>query len=138
MIKDIVKDTEILSQKSERFEFGKDDYLIQDMIDTAEHHKDHCVGLACIQIGIPKRIILVRQNDTFIPFINPIITQKSNQTYTAKEGCLSLDGEKEVKRHKSVKVIYTTKDKKTKCMVFSGFIAEIIQHEIDHLNGILI
>ena len=138
MIKDIVKDTEILSQKSERFEFGKDDYLIQDMLDTAEHHKEHCVGLACIQIGVPKRIILVRQNDKFIPFINPIITQRSKETYTAKESCLSLDGEREVKRHKGVKVIYTNKDKKTKCMAFSGFIAEIIQHEIDHLNGILI
>lgn len=138
MIKDIVKDTEILSQKSERFEFGKDDYLIQDMLDTAEHHKENCVGLACIQIGIPKRIILVRQNDKFIPFINPIITQRSKETYKATERCLSLDGEREVKRHKGVKVIYTTKDKKTKCMAFSGFIAEIIQHEIDHLNGILI
>lgn len=138
MIKDIVKDTEILSQKSERFEFGKDDYLIQDMIDTAEHHKDHCVGLACIQIGVPKRIILVKQNDKFVHFINPIITQRSNQTYIAKERCLSLDGEREVKRHKVVKVIYTTKDKKAKCMAFSGFVAQVIQHEIDHLNGILI
>ena len=138
MIKDIVKNTEILSKKSERFEFGKDDYLIQDMLDTAEHHKDHCVGLACIHIGVPKRIILVRQNDKFIPFINPIITQRSKETYTATERCLSLDGEREVKRHKGVKVIYTTKDKKTKCMAFSGFVAQIIQHEIDHLNGILI
>lgn len=138
MIKDIVKDIEILSQKSERFEFGKDDYLIQDMLDTAEHHKDHCVGLACIQIGVPKRIILVRQNDKFIPFINPMIVQRSKETYTAKERCLSLDGEREVKRHNGVKVIYTTKDKKTKSMAFSGFVAEIIQHEVDHLNGILI
>lgn len=138
MIKDIVKDTEILSQKSERFEFDKDDYLIQDMLDTAEHHKDHCVGLACIQIGVAKRIILVRQNDKFIPFINPIITQRSKETYAAKERCLSLDGERAVKRHKGIKVIYTTKYNKTKCMAFSGFVAEIIQHEIDHLNGILI
>lgn len=138
MIKEIVKDEKILTQKSERFEFGKDDYLIQDMIDTAEHHKEHCVGLACIQIGIPKRIILVRQKDKFIPFINPIIVQKSKETYTAEESCLSLDGEREVKRHYGVKVIYTTKDKKTKCMAFSGFVAEIIQHEVDHLNGVLI
>lgn len=138
MIKDIVKDTEILSQKSERFEFGKDDYLIQDMIDTAEHHKEHCVGLACIQIGVPKRVIIVKHNDKFKVFINPIITQRSNKTYMAKERCLSIDGEREVRRHNGIKVIYTTKDKKLKCMSFSGFPAEIIQHEIDHLNGILI
>ena len=138
MIKDIVKDIEILSQKSERFEFGKDDYLIQDMIDTAEHHKDHCVGLACIQIGVPKRIILVRHNDKFIPFINPIILKRSKEIYSAKERCLSLDGEREVKRHKGITVIYTTKENKTKCMAFSGFIAQIIQHECDHLNGVLI
>lgn len=138
MIREIVKDEKILTQKSERFEFGKDDYLIQDMLDTAEHHKNHCVGLACIQIGTPKRIILVRQNDKFVPFINPMIVQRSKETYTAKERCLSLDGEREVKRHKGVKVIYTTKDNKPKCMAFSGFTAQIIQHECDHLNGVLI
>jgi peptide deformylase len=138
MIKEIVKDIKVLQQKSEKFEFGKDEYLIQDMIDTAEYHKERCVGLACIQIGTPKRVILVRFGDRFIPFINPIILQKSREKYTTTEGCLSLDGEREVCRHKTIKVGYTTQNKKTKLEVFSGFIAEIIQHECDHLNGILI
>lgn len=138
MIKEIVKDENILTKKSERFEFGKDDYIIQDMIDTAEYHKENCAGLAAIQIGVPKRVILVRINDKFLPFINPIIIQKSKETYTVKEMCLSLDGAREVKRHQGIKVIYSTKDGKSKCMSFSGFIAEIIQHECDHLNGVLI
>ena len=138
MIKEIVKDEKILTQKSERFEFGKDDYLIKDMIDTAEHYKDNCAGLACIQIGIPKRVILVRQGDKFIPFINPMMVQRSNKTYIAKEKCLSVDGVRTVRRFNAIKVIYSTQENKTKCMTFSGFTAQIIQHEIDHLNGILI
>lgn len=138
MIKDIVKDTKILTQKSERFEFGKDDYLIRDMLDTAEYHKDHCLGLACIQIGVPKNIILVKTKNGFTPFINPMIIRRSLKTYTVKEACLSLDGEREVKRCKEIKVIYTTKDNKHKCENFYGLTAQIIQHEIDHLNGILI
>lgn len=138
MVKEIVKDINILSQKSERFEFGKDDYLIQDMIDTAEHNKNNCLGLACVQIGVPKKLIVVRNGDKFIPFINPMIVQKSNQTYKSTERCLSLDGERETKRHKGIKVVYTNRNNKTKCESFTGLIAQIIQHEVDHLNGILI
>ena len=138
MVKEIVKDLEVLQQKSERFEFGKDEYLIQDMIDTAEHHKERCIGLACIQIGTPKKVILVRIGNKFIPFINPTILQKSQAKYKTVEGCLSLDGEREVYRHKKIKVGYTTLNKKSRVEVFGGIVAEIIQHECDHLNGILI
>lgn len=138
MIKEIVKDLEVLQQKSEKFEFGKDEYLIQDMIDTAEHYKERCIGLACIQIGTPKRIILVRIGNKFVPFINPIILQKSQAKYKTVEGCLSLEGEREVYRHQKIKVGYTTLNKKSKVEVFGGIIAEVIQHECDHLNGILI
>ena len=138
MVKEIVKDENILKQKSEMFVMGEDNYLITDMIDTANAHKDNCAGLACIQIGVAKRVILVRQNDDFEVFINPMIIKKSPETYMAKEGCLSLDGTREVKRHRTVKVIYKTIQGKQKAQEFRGYVAEIIQHEVDHCNGILI
>lgn len=138
MVKKIVKDEKILKQQSEPFVFGKDDYLISDLIDTANAHKDNCAGLACIQIGIPKRVILVRQNDDFVPFINPMIIKRSPKTYIAKEGCLSLDGIRTVKRHHSIKVMWTTQNGKRKVQEFNGYIAEILQHEIDHCKGVLI
>lgn len=138
MIRDINKNIESLSQKSEQFIFGEDDYLIEDMLDTAEAHKENCVGLACIQIGVPKRVILVRMGDKFIPFINPVIVKKSPNTYEADEGCLSLDGTRRVRRHYSVKVMATDRTGKRKMQEFNGFIAQILQHEIDHCNGVLI
>lgn len=138
MIREIVKDESILKQKSDRFVLGEDDYLIQDMLDTANAHKDNCVGLTCIQIGVPKRVILVKQGESFVPFINPMIIKKSPKTYIAREGCLSLDGLREVKRHHSIKVIWTDLNGKRKAKEFSGFIAEILQHEIDHCEGVLI
>lgn len=138
MIKEIVKDENILRQKSELFVIGEDDYLITDMIDTANSHKDNCAGLACIQIGVAKRVILVKQNNSYVVFINPMIIKKNPKTYITKEGCLSLDGMRAVKRHKSVKVVYTTIQGKRKVQEFNGYVAQIIQHEIDHCNGILI
>ena len=138
MIKEIVKDTEFLSKKSEKFILGEDDYIIQDMLDTANAHKDDCAGLAAVQIGYLKRVILVRMNDTFIPFINPKIIQKFGKTYLATEGCLSLDGTRSVRRHTGVRVIYTDKNGKHISMPFTKREAEIFQHEVDHLNGILI
>lgn len=139
MIKPIVKDLKILTQKSEPFVLGEDNSLIIDLLDTAIAHKQKCAGLACIQIGVAKRVILVRKNeDDFMIMINPTIIKKSNETYTTQEGCLSLDGKRTVKRHKSIKVIYTTLNGKKKAQEFNGYTAQIIQHEYDHLNGILI
>lgn len=138
MIKEIIKDEKVLTQKSVQFVFGEDDYLIQDMLDTANEYKENCAGLACIQIGIPKKIILVKSNDKYNVLINPMVIKKSPKTYIAQEGCLSVDGIKTVKRHNSVKVMWTTAQGKKKVQEFNGFVAEIIQHEIDHLNGILI
>ena len=138
MIKDIIKDESFLIQKSEPFVFGEDDYLIQDLLDTANEHKENCAGLACIQIGVPKKVILVRQGNKFVPFINPTIIQKSPKTYVATEGCLSLEGTRTVKRHHSVKVVWTTPEGARKAKMFNGFVAEILQHEIDHCNGIII
>lgn len=138
MVKEINKNIESLSQKSEPFILGEDDYLIDDMLDTAEAHRESCVGLACIQIGVPKRVILVRMGDNFIPLINPTIIKKSSQTYEADEGCLSLNGVRRVRRHRSIKVVHTTRNGKRQLKEYNGFIAQILQHEIDHCNGVLI
>ena len=138
MIKEIVKDIGILQQKSEEFKFGEDDYLITDLIDTANANIEHCAGLACIQIGTAKKVVVVRIGDKFVPMINPMIIKRSQETFVAKERCLSLDGEREVKRHKKIKVGYTTQNGKRKCEDFGGFVAQVIQHECDHLKGILI
>ncbi len=138
MIKEIVKDIDILRQKSEKFIPGEDDHIIADMLDTANAHKDNCVGLAAVQIGYLKRVILVQINDKFVPFINPIIIQKAGGTYATSEGCLSLDGNRTVRRHKSVRVLYTTATGTHHSAQYSGRVAQILQHEIDHLNGVLI
>ena len=138
MIKTIIKDIEFLQQKSEQFIIGKDDAILIDMMDTANAHKENCAGLAAIQIGELKRVILVRNGNEFIPFINPVIVKKSGKIYIANEGCLSLDGTRAVKRWFTVMVKWTDVNGKTNIKSFSGYFAEILQHEIDHLNGILI
>ena len=138
MVKEIVKDETILRQKSDPYIFGEDDQLLQDLFDTAEEHKENCAGLACIQIGVPKRVILARHGNKFVPYINPVIIQKSPKTYVTEEGCLSLVGTRTVKRHRSIKVMWSTPDGKRQVKEFTGYIAQILQHEIDHCNGILI
>ena len=138
MIKPIVKNERKLSVKSERFIFGKDDYIINDMIDTAEAHKDTCVGLAAVQIGYNKRVILVRNGDKFIPYINPTIFYKGKQTYVTNESCLSLEGERSVKRHVEIKMTYTDINGKPQAKTFRNYTAQIMQHECDHLNGVII
>ena len=140
MVLEIVKDVEVLSQKSIPFDIDskEDQELLWHMIDTAEAHKENCVGLAAIQVGVPKRAILVRHGDTFVPYINPVIIKKDGGCYTTREGCLSLDGERTVKRYNYIKLMWTTQSGKKKVQMFNGFTAEVIQHEVDHCNGILI
>lgn len=138
MVKDIIKDVDILTKKSEKFIFRMDEALIQDLMDTANTHKDNCAGLAAVQIGVHKRVFLVRVGDDFIPFINPVIVKRSGGTYVANESCLSLDGSREVKRYNTITVVYAERNGKIKKHAFNGFIAQVIQHECDHLNGVLI
>ena len=139
MIKEIVKDVEFLKQKSEDFNFETDKDLIQDLLDTAEHHGINCVGLAAPQIGVRKRAIVVLTNAGFKPMLNPVIFWKDLKSkYNAIEGCLSLDGERETKRFRRIKVKYTNENGITIIKQFDGYQAQIIQHEVDHLNGILI
>ena len=140
MVKEIVKDVDILTQKSEDFVFGEDDPIIKDLIDTANAHKDICAGLAAVQIGYHKRAFVVWSADKkrFVPFINPKIIKRDGNVYKTVEGCLSVEGEHEVKRYDSIRIVYY--NPKGKCIAIgtSGYFAEIIQHECDHLNGVLI
>ena len=139
MIKDIVKDTETLSKVSQNItDKAEIDKVVKDLIDTAMAHIDICVGLAAIQIGYPVKIFVIRTaDDKFKPYINPVIINRSQEKYIAKESCLSLDGEREVVRHKSVSALYTVGNKTVKENL-TGYRAEIFQHEYDHLFGKLI
>lgn len=137
MVRDIVNDEAFLSVKSEAA--TRDDILIAvDLIDTLKAHAHHCVGLAANMIGVSKCIIVIRIEDICIAMLNPQIVKKSARTYKTTEGCLSLSGERETVRHEWIEVKYNDMDFKKQRQKFSGFAAQIIQHEIDHCNGILI
>ncbi len=137
MVRDIVKDEAFLSVKSEAA--TRDDILIAvDLIDTLKAHAHHCVGLAANMIGVSKCIIAIRIEDICIAMLNPQIVKKSARTYKTTEGCLSLAGERETVRHDWIEVKYNGLEFEKQRQKFSGFAAQIIQHEIDHCNGILI
>ncbi|HCB93029.1 MAG TPA: peptide deformylase [Selenomonas sp.] len=137
MVRDIVKDEAFLSVKSEAA--TRDDLLIAvDLIDTLKAHAHHCVGLAANMIGVSKCIIAIRIEDICIAMLNPQIVKKSARTYKTTEGCLSLAGERETVRHDWIEVKYNGLEFEKQRQKFSGFAAQIIQHEIDHCNGILI
>lgn len=137
MIKPIVKDHFILSQKSK--EASKDDlYIVQDLLDTIKAHQESCVGMAANMIGYLKRIIVVFNHDDYLIMINPVFMKCSGKEYRICERCLSHDGEKETKRYYRIKVAYYDINMKKKIKTFDGFTAQIIQHEMDHLEGILI
>lgn len=138
MIREIVKDINVLTQKSEPVDLDEAKEIIVDLFDTAIEHQDNCVGLAAPQIGILKKVIVVRMENAFYPMINPTILKKFGNQFNSTEGCLSLEGERTVKRHKSVMVNYQDVTGKKLTKTFTGFIATIIQHEVDHLNGKLI
>lgn len=137
-VKNIIKDPNILAQQSEPFIFGQDEPLFQDMLDTANEHKAVCAGLAAVQIGVHKQVILVRKGNDFFFLINPAIIKYDGGAYYTTEGCLSVDNTKSVKRYRSVMVSYMTKCGKKCVKTFTGYTAQIIQHEIDHLNGVTI
>lgn len=136
MIKQINKDTTLLSQKSTPAT-PKDNQVITDLLDTLKSHQDDCVGMAANMIGINKRIIAFQLGNLAIPLINPVITKKSGP-YDTEEGCLSLSGERKTKRYQNITVKYLDASFKPQEQSFNDFVAEIIQHEMDHLEGILI
>ena len=136
MIRDIIKDETFLSRKAEPA--TQDDLdVAQDLLDTLTAHKDGCVGMAANMIGVNKRIITFDNEGKYMVMFNPEIIKKSDP-YEAEEGCLSLTGIRKAKRWKSIKVQYQNEKFQTRFKTFTGWTAQIIQHEIDHCEGILI
>ena len=112
--------------------------VAQDLLDTLISHKDECVGMAANMIGVSKRIIVFDNNGTYMTMFNPEIIKRDG-VYETEEGCLSLLGvPRKCKRYKSIKVRWQTEDFQTRIKSFTGWSAQIIQHEIDHCDGILI
>ena len=136
MVKEIVKDTMFLSQKAEKAT-EKDKYIAKDLLDTLKANKDRCVGLAANMIGYNKSIICVSSGLYDFVMINPVITNKSDE-YETEEGCLSLIGERKCRRYKEIEVDYLDVNFNSRHGKFTGFVAEIIQHEVDHTNGVII
>lgn len=136
MIKPIMKDPIFLAQKSV-IATEEDLYIAQDLRDTLEANKDGCVGMAANMIGILKRVIIFDDNGKASVMFNPEII-KYSEAYETEEGCLSLTGSRKTKRYKTIKVQYRNEAFQTRLKTYSGWTAQIIQHEIDHCNGILI
>ena len=136
MVRPLMTDTVFLAQKA--LPADADDITVaDDLLDTLKAHEDGCVGMAANMIGVSKRIIAVENQDTYLVLFNPVILKKSGP-YNTEEGCLSLEGVRPTKRWKSIKVQYETADGKPRIRTFTGWTAQIIQHEIDHCDGILI
>ena len=141
MIKNLVHDPIFLAGKSETA--TKEDLQIaQDLIDTLITHRDSCVGMAANMIGVKKRIITFLDESgrtpTYTVMLNPE-TIKKDGAYNTEEGCLSLlGGPRPCKRYKSIKVKYQTLELQTRIKTYTGWTAQVIQHEVDHCNGVLI
>lgn len=137
MIREIVHDPIFLAAKSEAA--TRDDIEIaNDLLETLMHHREECVGMAANMIGERKRIIAFDDNGQYMTMLNPEII-KASDAYSTEEGCLSLlGGPRKTKRYKSIKVKYQNLDFQTRIKTYTGWSAQIIQHEIDHCNGILI
>jgi peptide deformylase len=136
MIRPIVRDEMFLAVPSVKAT-AEDLKTAADLEDTLNAHRDHCAGMAANMIGVRKNIIAVALPVGTLVMFNPVITRKSGR-YTAFEGCLSLTGERSAERWQKITVRYQTKAMKTMETEFSGFIAQTIQHEIDHCRGIII
>lgn len=136
MIKDIVKDQFFLSQKSSEVSH-EDLHIIEDLKDTLTFHREHCVGMAANMIGYQKRMMIVNDEGQFLILINPSLIQKQG-SYQTQEGCLSLEGVRDTKRYQKIKVDYFDENMKHRIKTFTGYTAQIIQHELDHFEGILI
>ena len=137
MVKELVHDPIFLSLKSE-IATKEDIQVADDLLDTLTAHKDGCVGMAANMIGERKRIIAFDNEGTYMVMFNPEIIKKS-EPYETEEGCLSLlGGPRKCKRYKTIKVKWQTAEMQIRIKTFTGFSAQIIQHEVDHCDGILI
>ena len=136
MIREICRDETFLAQKAAPAT-ADDLATAQDLLDTLTAHKDSCVGMAANMIGVCKRIIAFDNEGTYMVMFNPVIIRQSGP-YETQEGCLSLSGVRKTKRFQTVKVQWQNEQFQTRLKTFTGWTAEIIQHEIDHCEGILI
>lgn len=136
MIRKITKDVLFLRQKSE-LATKEDLEVVYDLVDTLRANLEHCVGMAANMIGVKKRILVFSMGSIIVPMINPIILKKE-KSYVTEESCLSLTGFRKTTRYEIVEVEYFDTDFKKHKDIFSGFTAQIIQHEIDHFEGIII
>ena len=135
MVREICRDTFFLAQKAAPA--AADDLgAAQDLLDTLAAHRDGCVGMAANMIGVNKRIIAVDCDGAYLLMLNPVILKQSG-AYEA-EGCLSLAGTRKTKRYRSIKVQWQNEKLQTRIRTFTGWTAEIIQHEIDHCEGVLV
>jgi len=137
MVKELVHDPVFLAQKSTPAT-ADDIQTAKDLLETLIYHQDGCVGMAANMIGVKKRIIAFDNDGEYMVMFNPVIL-KGKDMYSTQEGCLSLlGGPRPVKRYKTIKVQWQNEQFQTRIKTFSGFTAQIIQHEVDHCNGILI
>ena len=136
MIRDICKDEAFLARKAEPATVD-DLGTAQDLLDTLAAHREGCVGMAANMIGVNKRIIVFDDDGKYQVMFNPVIV-KRDRPYEAEEGCLSLTGRRKTKRFQTIKVQWQNEKFQTQLKTFTGWTAEIIQHEIDHCEGVLI
>ncbi len=136
MIREIIRDETFLSQKAEPATWS-DLPVAQDLLDTLEANKERCVGMAANMIGVNKRIIVFDNEGTYMVMFNPEII-KHSESYQAEEECLSLEGTRPAKRWQSIKVRYQNEKFQERFKTFTGWTAQIIQHEVDHCEGIII
>lgn len=136
MVQPIMKDPVFLAQPSKKAT-SEDMQTALDLIETLLAHRGECVGMAANMIGVNKRIIAINHNGRYMVLINPKILQKST-LYETEEGCLSLSGTRKTKRWRMITVQYWDMNFKPIIKAFRDFSAQIIQHEIDHCDGVLI
>ena len=136
MVREIVKGEEIFSRPSDNAT-RSDAQVITDLSDTLKANSFCCVGMAANMIGVRKNIIAVAAGPIVFVMVNPVITEKKGE-YVTEEGCLSLDGVRKCTRYREIEVEYLDSSFRKKKGKYTGFTAEIIQHEIDHLRGIVI
>ena len=136
MVREIMKDEVFLAEASEKAT-AEDTEIARDLLETLEAHKAGCVGMAANMIGVRKRIIAFDNEGSYMVMFNPEIVKKTG-VYEAEEGCLSLAGTRKTRRWQSIKVQYQNEKMQIRVKTFTGWTAQIIQHEIDHCNGIII
>ena len=136
MIREICRDEAFLARRAEPAA-PEDGQTAADLLDTLEQHREGCVGMAANMIGVNKRIIAFDDEGTYRVMFDPEIVKRSGP-YQAEEGCLSLTGTRKAKRWRSIKVRYRNEKFQERSKTFHGWTAQIIQHEIDHCEGILI